>query len=142
MFLNEAIFEPYPHDIPDISYKTAVGVATAGGRLWQRDSEGSSPFFTHQRKVSSSQTAAMMFTFLPPCSVCLGHSERQRKKIERGGDYLECLSFTLSHRCIQMNSDPPIYVLRCDQASSHGEDKRQNCPALLTSTQITFTLSI
>lgn len=85
-------------------------VETAGGRLWQRDSNGSFSFIAHQLEVLPRRTAALTLLSQLPCLACWGLWEQQRGKKKRGGDYVQCLSFAISLRCIQMDSDPPPYL--------------------------------
>lgn len=84
------IFEPDLYDMPVIPSKTTALVGKAGGRLWKRDSDGSSPFVTHRRKVLPSQTAAPTFLFVASCSVWQGLCEQQREEGKKKQEGIIC----------------------------------------------------
>lgn len=75
--------------------KTAALVGTAGGRLWQWDSDGSSHFVTHRHKVVPCQTAAPTFPFVPPSSTCQVHLEAAKEKeiVGRGSSVVFVLHY-------------------------------------------------
>lgn len=125
----QVLILPDPHDTQVILCGTAASVRVAAEGLWHRDNNGCPP---PPRRTSTERLAKS--GSVPNISVCAallsfpGTLEVALKKA-KGGDYQWCLSFTISLRCIHMDSDPPICVPWPEQASH----MYKFCPSLLPS---------